>query len=155
MMVYVMVYRPCDPHRDEALWLSSAPQERVAAAILIDPDRRILLSRRQEHQSFAGLWEFPGGKIESLESPESALVRELNEELGVMTHTSCLWPLTFLSHRYDSMHLVMLCFQCRNWANAPRGKEGQTLRWVSVLDIDQYEMPEANQPLISVIKQQI
>ncbi len=98
----------------------------VSAVALIDVDGRILLTQRPEGKSMAGLWEFPGGKIELGETPEHALIRELQEELGIDTWTSCLAPLTFASHSYEDFHLLMPLFACRKWQGTPRGKEGQT-----------------------------
>jgi 8-oxo-dGTP diphosphatase len=102
----------------------------VSAVALIDPDGRVLLAQRPEGKSLAGLWEFPGGKVEQGESPEAALIRELKEELGIDTWKSCLAPLTFASHSYDDFHLLMPLFACRRWEGIARGVEGQNLAWV-------------------------
>lgn len=124
----------------------------VSAVALIDRDGRILLAQRPEGKSMAGLWEFPGGKIEAGETPEVALIRELEEELGINTWASCLAPLTFSSHSYDDFHLLMPLFACRKWQGTPQPKEGQTLKWVQVKDLRNYSMPPADVPLISVLR---
>lgn len=124
----------------------------VSAVALIDRDGRILLAQRPEGKSMAGLWEFPGGKIEAGETPEVALIRELEEELGINTWASCLAPLTFASHSYDDFHLLMPLFACRKWEGTPQPKEGQTLKWVRANDLRNYPMPPADVPLISVLR---
>ncbi len=124
----------------------------VAAVALIDPDGRVLLTQRPEGKSMAGLWEFPGGKIEPGETPEAALIRELQEELGIDTWASCLAPLTFASHSYESFHLLMPLFACRKWEGIPRGLEGQALKWVRPLDLRSYPMPPADLPLIPILR---
>lgn len=125
----------------------------VSAVLLIDADNRILLAQRPEGKSMAGLWEFPGGKINPGETPEYALIRELSEELGIMTGVDCLQPLTFASHSYDDFHLVMPVFACRTWKGIPRGMEGQALKWVHKNDLKNYPMPAADIPLIPLIHQ--
>lgn len=124
----------------------------VSAVALIDRDGRILLAQRPEGKSMAGLWEFPGGKVEPDETPEAALIRELDEELGINTWSSCLAPLTFASHSYDNFHLLMPLFACRKWEGTPQPKEGQTLKWVNVKDLRNYPMPPADVPLIPVLR---
>ncbi|MCF6314874.1 MAG: 8-oxo-dGTP diphosphatase MutT [Marinosulfonomonas sp.] len=124
----------------------------VSAVALIDRDGRILLAQRPEGKSMAGLWEFPGGKVEPGETPEVALIRELEEELGINTWSSCLAPLSFASHSYDDFHLLMPLFACRKWEGTPHPKEGQTLKWVHVRDLRNYPMPPADIPLISVLR---
>ncbi|WP_412552967.1 8-oxo-dGTP diphosphatase MutT [Shimia sp. MIT1388] len=124
----------------------------VAAVALIDVDGRILLAQRPEGKSMAGMWEFPGGKIEAGETPEVALVRELKEELGIDTWESCLAPLTFASHSYDNFHLLMPLFACRKWNGIPSAQEGQTLAWVKAKDLRNYEMPPADIPLIPILR---
>lgn len=124
----------------------------VAAAALIDADGRVLLAQRPEGKSLAGLWEFPGGKVEAGESPEAALIRELAEEIGVETHASCLAPLTFASHAYADFHLLMPLFAIRRWQGTPTPKEGQTLAWVRPRDLRDYPMPPADIPLIPVLR---
>jgi 8-oxo-dGTP diphosphatase len=124
----------------------------VSAVALIDPDGRILLAQRPEGKSMAGLWEFPGGKIEDGETPEDALVRELHEELGIETWNSCLAPLTFASHAYEKFHLLMPLFACRKWNGTPMPREGQVLKWVKPSQLRDYPMPAADIPLIPVLR---
>lgn len=124
----------------------------VSAVALIDIDGRVLLAQRPEGKSMAGLWEFPGGKVEVGETPEAALIRELQEELGIDTWASCLAPLTFASHSYDDFHLMMPLFACRKWEGTPHAREGQTLKWVKPTDMRDYPMPAADIPLISVLR---
>ncbi|MEM1021911.1 MAG: 8-oxo-dGTP diphosphatase MutT [Pseudomonadota bacterium] len=125
----------------------------VAAVALIDPDGRILLAQRPEGKSMAGLWEFPGGKVEPGETPEVALIRELDEELGISTWESCLAPLTFASHSYENFHLLMPLFACRKWTGQPQAKEGQNLRWVFPNRLIDYPMPPADLPLIPMLRE--
>ena len=124
----------------------------VAAVALIDADGRVLLAQRPEGKPMAGLWEFPGGKIEPGETPEAALIRELQEELGIDTWTSCLAPLTFASHSYDSFHLLMPLFACRKWNGIPAAREGQNLAWVRAPKLRDYPMPPADIPLIPILR---
>lgn len=124
----------------------------VSAGALIDVDGRVLLAQRPEGKSMAGLWEFPGGKIEPGETPEAALIRELQEELGIGTWASCLAPLTFASHSYEDFHLLMPLFACRKWDGIPRAQEGQTLKWVRPQDLRDYPMPPADIPLIPILR---
>lgn len=124
----------------------------VSAVALIDIDGRILLAQRPAGKSMAGLWEFPGGKVETGESPEAALVRELQEELGINTWKSCLAPLTFASHSYEDFHLLMPVFACRKWEGSPRPQEGQTLKWAHVSELKNYPMPPADIPLIAMLR---
>lgn len=120
----------------------------VAAVALVDADGRVLLAQRPEGKSMAGLWEFPGGKVEPEETPEAALMRELEEELGIQTWQSCLAPLTFASHGYDDFHLLMPLYVCRKWQGVPVPHEGQRLAWARPSDLRQYPMPPADLPLI-------
>ena len=124
----------------------------VAACALIDTDGRILLAQRPEGKSLAGLWEFPGGKVEHGETPEETLVRELNEELGITTKVPCLAPLTFASHSYDAFHLLMLLYVCRRYEGIPHGREGQAIKWVRPQALRDYPMPPADEPLIPVLQ---
>ena len=120
----------------------------VAAVALIDKDGRVLLAQRPEGKSLAGLWEFPGGKVEPGESPETALIRELHEELGIETWSSCLAPLTFASHSYDDFHLLMPLYVCRRFEGTAQGREGQAIKWVRPKALRDYPMPPADEPLI-------
>ena len=124
----------------------------VSAVALIDVDGRVLLAQRPEGKSMAGLWEFPGSKVEQGETPEVALIRELQEELGIDTWASCLAPLTFASHSYDTFHLLMPLFACRKWDGVPQSREGQALKWVAARDLNQYPMPAADVPLIPILR---
>ncbi|APZ52760.1 8-oxo-dGTP diphosphatase MutT [Salipiger abyssi] len=124
----------------------------VSAVALIDPDGRVLLAQRPEGKSMAGLWEFPGGKVEPGESPEHALIRELQEELGIDTWESCLAPLTFASHSYETFHLLMPLYACRKWQGTPQSKEGQALKWVRARELRDYPMPPADIPLIAILR---
>ena len=124
----------------------------VSAAALIDGEGRVLLAQRPEGKSMAGLWEFPGGKVEEGETPEAALIRELHEELGIETWQSCLPPLCFASHSYEKFHLLMPLFACRKWGGIPQSREGQALKWVRAKDLRDYPMPPADIPLISILR---
>ena len=124
----------------------------VAAVALIDADGRVLLAQRPPGKSMAGLWEFPGGKVEPGETPEVALIRELHEELGIETWSSCLAPLTFASHRYDDFHLLMPLFACRKWQGIVQPREGQQLAWVAPARLADYPMPPADVPLIPILR---
>ena len=126
----------------------SLPLTLVVAVALIDADNRILLAQRPEGKQLAGLWEFPGGKLESGERPEEALIRELREELGIVVKEACLAPLTFASHAYETFHLLMPLYVCRRWDGFVRPLEGQGLSWVKPQDLRSYPMPEADEPLI-------
>jgi 8-oxo-dGTP diphosphatase len=121
----------------------------VAACALIDSDGRVLIAQRPEGKSMAGLWEFPGGKVEAGERPEESLIRELKEELGIVVKEDCLAPLTFASHRYPDFHLLMPLYVCRRWEGFMQAKEGQTLKWVRPTNLRDYPMPPADEPLIS------
>ena len=121
----------------------------VAAAALIDAAGRVLITRRPEGKPMAGLWEFPGGKVEAGETPEATLVRELKEELDIDTSASCLAPLTFASHAYPDFHLLMPLYVCRKWQGIVRPTEGQQTKWVRARDLRGYDMPPADLPLIA------
>jgi len=133
----------------------SAPATRlvlVAACALIDVDGRVLLTRRPEGKPMAGLWEFPGGKVEPGETPEAALIREMREELGVSIMGKCLAPLTFASHSYESFHLLMPLYVCRRWDGEVEPAEGQEIAWVRAARLRDYPMPPADIPLIPILQ---
>lgn len=127
---------------------SSRPIVLVAAAALVDPDNRVLLARRPPGKSMAGLWEFPGGKVDAGETPEAALVRELHEELGILVCLTCLSPLTFASHAYETFHLLMPLYICSSWEGDLHPREGQEIKWVAPEKLVDYPMPPADLPLI-------
>ena len=136
--------------------LTSPPPEKilyVVAVALVDREGRVLLAQRPAGKNLAGLWEFPGGKIETGETPEAALVRELKEELGIDTRESCLAPLTFASHRYETFHLFMPLYVCRVWKGFVVPAEGQQVAWVFPKDFDKYDMPPADIPLIPILRE--
>ena len=137
---------PAAPHQADAL--RALPIRLVSAAALIDADGRVLLAQRPEGKHLAGTWEFPGGKVETGESPEVALVRELHEELGINTAHSCLAPIAFASHSYADFHILLLLFACRKWKGTPRPMAGSALKWVRPRDMFALEMPPADLPLI-------
>lgn len=120
----------------------------VVAVALVDVDQRVLIAQRPEGKTLAGLWEFPGGKIESGERPEEALIRELREELGIEVLAPCLAPLTFASHAYADFHLLMPLYVCRKWQGFVQAREGQALKWVQTKTLRDYAMPPADAPLI-------
>lgn len=124
----------------------------VAACALIDEDGRVLLTRRPEGKPMAGLWEFPGGKIDAGETPEAALVRELREELDITVQAKCLAPLTFASHAYETFHLLMPLYICRRWDGDVEALEGQEIAWVRSAKLQSYEMPPADIPLIPILQ---
>jgi 8-oxo-dGTP diphosphatase len=121
----------------------------VAACALVDPDGRVLIAQRPEGKLMAGLWEFPGGKIEAGEQPEQSLIRELQEELGITVKPDCLAPLTFASHSYPDFHLLMPLYVCRRWEGFVEAREKQRLKWVRPNELRNYPMPPADEPLIS------
>ncbi|TPK22988.1 (deoxy)nucleoside triphosphate pyrophosphohydrolase [Mesorhizobium sp. B2-5-9] len=120
----------------------------VAACALVDADGRVLLAQRPQGKQLAGLWEFPGGKVEAGETPEQCLIRELQEEIGIETDIPCLAPLTFASHSYDDFHLLMPLFVCRRFRGIAQPREGQALKWVRPKQMRDYPMPPADAPLI-------
>ena len=124
----------------------------VSAVALIDSDGRVLISKRPEGKEMAGLWEFPGGKVKEIETPENALIREIKEELGIDISESCLAPLTFASHRYKNFHLLMPLFACRVWKGIPKPKEGQEIKWVHPMKLREYAMPPADEPLVTLLQ---
>jgi len=121
----------------------------VAACALVDPDGRVLIAQRPEGKPMAGLWELPGGKVETGEKPEDSLIRELEEELGIVVKEACLAPLTFASHTYPDFHLVMPLYVCRRWDGTVTAKEGQSLAWVRPNRLREYPMPPADVPLVA------
>ena len=124
----------------------------VVACALIDVDGRVLLAKRPKGKSMADLWEFPGGKIEAGETPETAIIRELEEELAIDTKSTCLAPLSFVSHEYDDFHLVMLLYVCRRWWGTPKAIEASELAWVRAPRLRDYDMPKADKPLIAALQ---
>ncbi|NWG45591.1 MAG: 8-oxo-dGTP diphosphatase MutT [Alphaproteobacteria bacterium] len=124
----------------------------VVACALVDRDRRIAIARRPEGKPMAGLWEFPGGKVEPGERPEQALIRELREELSIDVEASCLAPFVFASHAYPEFHLLMPLYVCRRWKGIVRPREGQVVKWVSASELETYPMPPADLPLIALLR---
>ena len=124
----------------------------VAAVVLVDTDGRVLLAQRPEGKQMAGLWEFPGGKVDPGETPEAALIRELRVELGIDVAASCLAPFTFASHAYPDFHLLMPLYVCRKWSGIPMAREGQRLTWVRPARLAEYPMPPADKPLIAMLR---
>jgi len=143
--------RPDAPEADAAS-PDAKPLLLVAACALVDVDGRVLLARRPEGKKMAGLWEFPGGKLNPGETPEVALIRELKEELGIDVSANCLAPFAFASHAYEGFHLLMPLFVCRRWKGAPTPREKQTLAWVRASKLTEYEMPPADKPLIPLLR---
>lgn len=147
------------PLADEDGCWSAGPEPRanlpvvtVVAVALLDADNRILLTQRPAGKALAGLWEFPGGKVHAGESPEAALIRELQEELGIDIRASCLAPLTFASHAYETFHLLMPLYVCRQWRGKPAAKEGQKMAWVRASALREYPMPPADVPFIPILQ---
>lgn len=137
--------RSAEPRRDRPILL-------VSAAALVDPDGRVLIAKRPEGKSLAGLWEFPGGKVDPGETPEEALIRELKEELGIETRESCLAPIAFASHSYEKFHLLMPLYAIRIWQGTPHPHEGQEIAWVRPVRLGDYPMPPADEPLIAMLR---
>lgn len=136
---------PADPRPDRPVVL-------VAAVALIDGDGRVLVAERPAGKSMAGLWEFPGGKVQDGETPEAALIRELQEELAIDTWQSCLAPFTFASHGYADFHLLMPLYVCRKWQGMPVPQEGQRLRWLFPAELRDLPMPPADRPLVAMLR---
>ncbi len=123
----------------------------VVAAALIDADGRVLIAQRPQGKQLAGLWEFPGGKVDPGERPEQSLIRELAEELGITVKEDCLAPLTFASHAYEDFHLLMPLYVCRRWEGMVQSREGQALKWVRARNLRDYPMPPADEPLLPAL----
>jgi 8-oxo-dGTP diphosphatase len=130
----------------------SPPLVLVSAVALVDADGRVLLAQRPPGKSMAGLWEFPGGKVKPDETPETALIRELAEELGIDVTANCLAPLTFASHTYPEFHLLMPLYVCRRWSGIPSAREGQRLAWVRPARLGDYPVPPADTPLVAMLR---
>jgi 8-oxo-dGTP diphosphatase len=130
----------------------SRPIVLVAAVALVDADGRVLLAERPAGKHLAGLWEFPGGKVDAGETPEAALIRELAEELGIDVHETCLAPFTFASHSYPGFHLLMPLYVCRKWHGIVAPQEGQRLAWVRPARLGDYPMPPADKPLVAMLR---
>jgi len=124
----------------------------VVAAALVDSDGRVLIAQRPEGKQLAGLWEFPGGKVEPGETPETALIRELEEELGITVKQACLAPFVFASHTYETFHLLMPLYLIRRWEGEPESREHKALKWVRPNDMGQYPMPPADDPLVAWLR---
>ncbi|MGE0744833.1 MAG: (deoxy)nucleoside triphosphate pyrophosphohydrolase [Rhodospirillales bacterium] len=124
----------------------------VAAVALVDADGRVLIARRPQGKAMAGLWEFPGGKVDPGETPETALIRELNEELGIDVTERCLAPFTFASHRYEAFHLLMPLYVCRVWQGDVKALEHEALAWVRPVRLGDYDMPPADKPLLAMLR---
>ena len=127
----------------------------VAAVALTDIDSRVLITKRPDNKHMGGLWEFPGGKLENKEKAEDALIRELYEELNIKTWKSCLAPLTFSTYDYQEFNLILLLFVCRKWEGVITPNEGQDIKWVYSRELNKYPMPEADKPLISILRDYI
>ena len=124
----------------------------VVAAALVDSDGRVLIAKRPQGKSLAGLWEFPGGKLEAGETPEACLIRELDEELGIQVSQACLAPFVFASHGYDSFHLLMPLYLCRRWEGSARAREHEAIAWVKPSRLSDYPMPPADAPLVAWLR---
>jgi 8-oxo-dGTP diphosphatase len=132
--------------------MTGKPLVLVAAVALVDADGRVLVAERPAGKSMAGLWEFPGGKVQPGETPEAALIRELKEELGIDVRAACLGPFTFASHDYEAFHLLMPLYLCRRWEGTVTAREGQRLKWVRPGDLAGLAMPPADQPLVAMLR---
>lgn len=133
--------------------MNNLPIILVSAAALVDTDGKVLIAQRPEGKTMAGLWEFPGGKVKEGETPEFALMRELREELDIETRPTCFYPIGFSSHSYADFHLLMPLFVCRTWRGTPNPQEGQTVKWVEPLQLYDYDMPEADKPLLPILQE--
>lgn len=143
----------CDPGEDKGrAEAPDRPVMLVAAIALVDIDNRVLIAQRPEGKEMAGLWEFPGGKVEPGETPESALIREVQEELGIDTSASCLAPFTFASHAYADFHLLMPLYICRKWLGEPVPREHTAIKWVRPARLGDYPMPPADAPLVAMLR---
>lgn len=131
---------------------AASPVLLVVAVALVDVDGRVLIAQRPEGKAMAGLWEFPGGKVDEGETPEAALIRELQEEIGIDVTENCLAPFTFASHTYEKFHLLMPLYVCRVWQGTVAPQEGQVLKWVRPLDLRNYPMPPADVPLVAMLR---
>ncbi len=132
--------------------MTSLPTIFVVAVALVDDDNRVMIAQRPKGKSMAGLWEFPGGKVEAGETPENALIRELKEELSIDVTAACLAPFTFASHTYEKFHLLMPLYVCRRWSGTPIPQEGQTLKWVRANRLKEFDMPPADIPLVAMLR---
>ena len=132
--------------------MTQLPLLLVAACALIDPDGRVLIAQRPPGKAMAGLWEFPGGKVEKGERPEDTIIRELREELGIVVRETCLAPFVFASHSYEAFHLLMPLFLCRRWEGTLAPQEAQAVKWVRPRDLPAYPMPAADLPLIPLLR---
>jgi 8-oxo-dGTP diphosphatase len=132
--------------------MTQLPLLLVAACALIDPDGRVLIAQRPPGKAMAGLWEFPGGKVEKGERPEDTIIRELREELGIVVRETCLAPFVFASHSYEAFHLLMPLFLCRRWEGTLAPQEAQATKWVRPRDLPAYPMPAADLPLIPLLR---
>lgn len=143
----------CDPTREYDELKIPKPFKYVASGILIDSSGKILIAKRPQGKDMAGLWEFPGGKAMENEAPEICLARELKEELNIQTSPGCFLPLNFISHRYPDFHLIMYVYVCRKWLGTAMAREGQELKWIKPFDLVKYDLPEANTPLIAIVRE--
>jgi len=142
----------CKPSGQDLKMQNNAKNLLVVAVALLDSDNRILIAQRPKGKNMDGLWEFPGGKVNTDEAPQIALAREIQEELGIKICTGCQLPLNFSSYRYEDFHLVLLLFACRNWEGTPQGLEGQQLKWIKIGDINNYPMPPADEVLVATLR---
>lgn len=145
----------CDPNNKCEELLIPRPFKYVSCAVLVDAEQKILLATRPKGKDMEGLWEFPGGKVKAGEVPEITLMRELEEELGILTSPSCMYPLTFVSHNYLDFHLIMYVFVCRKWLGTPTPREKQELKWVKKSELTNYNMPPADLALIATIRDNV